>query len=103
MQHFFSRKWLLVRYAVGFVVLPGGFGTLDELFEIVTLRQVNRLQKAPIILFDSYYWQPIVDWAETRALANGLISQEDIDLLIISDDVDEVVQLLKKDCLTTIE
>lgn len=101
MQHFFSRKWLLVRYAIGFVIFPGGFGTLDELFEIVTLRQVNRLQAAPIILFDSNYWAPIIEWATTRALPQGLISQEDIDLLKVTDDIDEVVSLLKQNCIST--
>lgn len=98
MQHFFSRKWLLVRYSVGFVVLPGGFGTLDELFEIVTLRQVKKMQNAPIILFDSYYWQPIIDWAKTRAMPNGLVSQEDLNLLTVTDDVDEVIHILKTRC-----
>lgn len=98
MSHFFSRKWLLVRYAMGFIVFPGGFGTLDELFEIVTLRQTEKMQRAPIILMDSKYWMPIISWAKDQALVHGLVSQEDIDLLIVLDDVDEAAAIIKKYC-----
>lgn len=98
MSHFFSRKWLLVRYAMGFVIFPGGFGTLDELFEIVTLRQTNKMQKAPIILIDSEYWMPIINWAREQALPQGLISQKDIDLFIVLDDVDEAAKIIKDNC-----
>ncbi len=98
MKHFFSRKWLLVRYSVGFVIFPGGFGTLDELFEIVTLEQCYRMPKMPIVLMDKNYWQPILDWARSRALKEGLISEKDLGLIILTDDVDEAVKIIQKYC-----
>jgi uncharacterized protein (TIGR00730 family) len=94
MRHFFARKWLLVRYSIGFIVFPGGFGTLDEFFEIITLRQTSRMQEAPIILIDSEYWSPIVDWMYNRALRDGLISKEDLNLISILDDVDKVANII---------
>lgn len=89
MSHFFSRKWLLVRYSQGFVIFPGGFGTLDELFEIVTLRQTNKMQQAPIILINKDYWQPIIDWQYEKALKNGLISKDDCSIFTVLDSVDD--------------
>ena len=98
MTHFFSRKWLLVRYAVGFVIFPGGFGTMDELFEIVTLVQCNRMQKVPIILIDVGYWQPLVEWIDHRALAYQLIGPEDTKIITIVDTVDEACRLISEQC-----
>lgn len=98
MEHFFSRKWLLVRYAVGFVVFPGGFGTLDELFEVVTLIQCNRMSKVPIILMDRLYWSPLMDWIETRALKEGLISQEDTKIIRVTDSVQEAAEIMIREC-----
>jgi len=98
MTHFFSRKWLLVRYSVGFVVFPGGFGTLDELFEIVTLVQCNRMAKVPIVLMDKSYWQPLVDWVDHRALAYHLIEPKDKDLFTIVDTPEEAFEIIRKAC-----
>jgi uncharacterized protein (TIGR00730 family) len=98
MDYFFTRKWLLVRYAVGFVIFPGGFGTLDEFFEIITLRQTKHMQEAPIILMNSDYWQPMIQWAHEKALKNGLIDEQDIKLFHVLDSVDEAVEILKRDC-----
>lgn len=94
-QHFFARKWLLVRYSIAFVVFPGGFGTLDELFEIITLRQTDHMQTAPIILIDSAFWNPLLEWSKHYALPKGFISQEDIDLLVVVDDVEQVIEIIK--------
>ena len=99
MKHFFARKWLLVRYAVGFVIFPGGFGTLDELFEIVTLVQCNRMAKVPIILVDRLYWSPIMDWIETRAFKMGLIGEGDASIIRITDSVEEAAEIIKRECL----
>jgi uncharacterized protein (TIGR00730 family) len=98
MDHFFTRKWLLVRYAVGFVIFPGGFGTLDEFFEIITLRQTQHMQEAPIILMNSDYWQPMIEWVHQKALKNNLINEQDIKLFQVLDSVDEAVEILKRDC-----
>ncbi len=98
MNHFFTRKWLLVRYSVGFIVFPGGFGTLDELFEVVTLIQCNRMAKVPIILIDRLYWSPLMDWIETRALKEGLIGHGDAAIIRVTDDVIEAAEIIKREC-----
>ncbi len=98
MDHFFARKWLLVRYSVGFVLFPGGFGTMDELFEVVTLVQCNRMSSVPIILVDKQYWGPIIEWIEQRALPAGLISKEDTTIITAVDTVQEAVDVLRHWC-----
>ncbi len=98
MNHFFTRKWLMVRYSIGFAVFPGGFGTLDELFEIITLVQCYKMPKMPIVLMDTRYWEPIVHWMKSRALKHGLISEKDLDLIYVTSDVQEAVQILCKHC-----
>jgi uncharacterized protein (TIGR00730 family) len=85
-HYFFTRKVMFVRYASGFVVFPGGFGTLDELFEAATLRQTQKIRYFPIVLFDSNYWAGLVDWLKTSMLADGYINPEDVERLAITDD-----------------
>ncbi len=99
MDNFSSRKWLLIRYSGGFAVFPGGFGTLDELTELLTLIQTNKRERAPIVLIGVDYWKPLMTWIHESALAHGLISQKDITLFTITDDVDEALKLLKAHCL----
>lgn len=96
MDHFFTRKWLLVRYAQGFVIFPGGFGTLDEFFEIITLRQTKKMQLAPIVLMNKDYWNPIVEWSQTKALENKLIDIDDLKLFTVVDTVDEAFAVLNE-------
>ncbi|MFH1461339.1 MAG: LOG family protein [bacterium] len=98
MKHFFARKWLLVRYSLGFVVFPGGFGTLDEFFEVLTLIQTSKMKKMPLILFDKTYWKLIIDWAEKSALENDLISQKDLELVHITSSIDEAADIIIKYC-----
>jgi uncharacterized protein (TIGR00730 family) len=98
MTHFFSRKWLLVRYSVGFVVFPGGFGTMDELFEIVTLIQCNRMAKVPVVLVDAGYWQPLVEWIDHRALMYNLITPEDKKIITIVNTVEEAFKIISEQC-----
>jgi len=98
MPYFFSRKWLLVRYAVGFVIFPGGFGTMDELSEIITLVQTNKMAKVPIVLIDKGFWAPLFEWIQTRALARGLIGHDDIHLIICVDTAEEAFDILKMGC-----
>jgi uncharacterized protein (TIGR00730 family) len=90
-RHFFARKVMFVRYASAFVIGPGGFGTLDELFESLTLIQTGKVRDFPVVLFDSAYWQPLLDWIKERLLADEMISPEDVELLEVTDSVDEAV------------
>jgi TIGR00730 family protein len=99
MDHFFARKWLLVRYSVGFVVFPGGFGTMDELCEVLTLIQTNRMKKMPIVLMDKDYWEPFHRLIHEKMLANDLIAEKDDHIIdAITDDVDEAYEIIVKGC-----
>jgi uncharacterized protein (TIGR00730 family) len=89
--HFYSRKVMLVKASEGFVLFPGGFGTLDELFEALTLIQTGKVLHFPVVLFDSAYWQPLLEFVHERLLDAGMISPEDLDLLSLTDDPDEAV------------
>ena len=85
-EHFYARKTMFVKAAEGYVVFPGGFGTMDELFESLTLIQTGKVLHFPVVLFGSDYWRPLLDWIKGRLLADGLISPEDLDLLELTDD-----------------
>ena len=98
MAHFFARKWLLVRYSVGFVVFPGGFGTMDELFEIVVLVQCNRMARVPIILMDSEFWAPLMAWVDERAITNKLIDPLDKNIMTVVDTPEEAFKILQHFC-----
>ena len=93
-RYFFARKLMFVRYASGFVTFPGGFGTLDELTEALTLIQTAKIRHFPLILTGADYWKPFVDWVSTRLVGDGLISPQDLDLMFVTDDLDEIVELL---------
>lgn len=99
-RYFFVRKTMFVKYSNGFVIFPGGFGTLDELFEALTLVQTHKIHRFPIILFDKAYWAPLLEWIEGSLLRDGMISPEDMNLLVLVDTIDEVVQILL-DCYTS--
>ncbi len=93
-RHFFSRKVMFVKYASAYVVMPGGFGTLDELAEILTLIQTGKSRHFPIILMVSEFWQPLVEWFKNTLVNQGTISPQDLDLFQIIDDPDEVVETI---------
>lgn len=93
-RYFFARKTMFVKYAEGFVVLPGGFGTFDELFEALTLVQTHKVTEFPIILLGSDYWSGLLDWLRGPVLARGTISAVDLELLRITDDADEAVKIV---------
>jgi uncharacterized protein (TIGR00730 family) len=93
-RYFFARKTMFVKYSQGFIVLPGGFGTLDELFEAVTLVQTQKVTSFPIVLMGSDYWGGLFDWLRGAVLEAGTVSARDIDLLHLTDDVDEAVELI---------
>jgi len=90
-RHFYVRKTMFVKAAEGFVVFPGGFGTVDELFEALTLIQTGKVLHFPVVLFDTDYWGELLDWVRGELLADGMISPDDLDLLYTTDDVDEVL------------
>jgi uncharacterized protein (TIGR00730 family) len=91
-RHFYARKVMFVKAAEGFLIFPGGFGTLDELYESLTLIQTGKVLHFPVVLFDSAYWKPMLDWIEGRLLADGMISPEDLDLLGVTDSVEDAVK-----------
>ena len=90
-HHFYARKVMLVKAAEGFILFPGGFGTLDELFESLTLIQTDKVREFPVVLIGTGYWRGLVEWMTEHALATGKISPEDLDLLYVTDDVAEAV------------
>jgi uncharacterized protein (TIGR00730 family) len=90
-RYFFVRKTMFVKYAQAFVIFPGGYGTLDELFESLMLVQTGKIDHFPIILVGSRYWAPLLDWLRTTVVAEGKMAEADLDLTRVSDDVDEVV------------
>jgi uncharacterized protein (TIGR00730 family) len=90
-RHFYVRKTMFVKAAEGFVVFPGGFGTVDELFEALTLIQTGKVLHFPVVLFDTDYWGELLDWIKGELLADGMISPDDLDLLFATDDVEEVI------------
>ena len=94
MDHFFERKWLLVSHSIGFAVFPGGYGTLDELFEILTLMQCGRMPIMPVVLMGVEYWTPVLAFFQQRALRDGLIGKDDLDLFILTDDLDTAVSVI---------
>jgi len=95
-HYFFTRKVMFVRYASGFVVFPGGFGTLDELFEAATLRQTQKIRHFPIVLFGSAYWRGLIDWLRDAALRDGNIVATDVQALVSTDEFDAVIAALER-------
>jgi uncharacterized protein (TIGR00730 family) len=93
-RYFFVRKTMFVKYAVAFVIFPGGFGTLDELFEALTLIQTHKIHNFPVILVGSAYWQGLLDWIHGAMLAEGKIDKQDLSLLVVTDDPHEVRRLV---------
>jgi len=95
-KYFFIRKVMFVKYAVAYVIMPGGFGTMDELFEALTLIQTKRIKSFPVILMGREYWQGLLDWLRDTMLRGGKILPEDLDIIEIIDDPDEVVRHIQK-------
>ena len=94
-RYFFARKTMFVKYARGFIVLPGGFGTMDELFEAMTLVQTQKVTAFPIVLVDSSYWGGLLDWMRERMVGDGKASEQDLQLLQVVDSVDEAVDAVR--------
>lgn len=95
-RYFFVRKVMFVKYAVAYIILPGGFGTMDELFESITLIQTHKIKPFPVIMVGSDYWKGLLDWMKDVVLKEGRISSTDLDILQVIDDPTEVVKTIKK-------
>ena len=95
-KYFFVRKVMFMKYSQAFICMPGGFGSMDELFESLTLIQTERIKPFPIVLVGSEFWSGLVDWLKDKMLGNGNINKEDLDLFVLLDDADEVVEYIKK-------
>jgi len=95
-HHFFTRKVMLVKYAVAFVIMPGGLGTLDELTEVLTLIQTHKIKPFPVVLFGSEFWKGFLDWLRGTVLSRNYISEKDFELLRVLDRPDEVVEAIRR-------
>src|SRR3954452_14512904 len=95
-RYFFARKTMFIKYSQAFICLPGGFGTLDELFEALTLVQTKKVTKFPVVLFGSEYWGGLYEWIKNSVLAEGKISPHDLDLLHVTDDIDDAVRVVQE-------
>jgi uncharacterized protein (TIGR00730 family) len=95
-NYFFIRKVMFIKYASAYIAMPGGFGTLDEVFEVITLIQTKRIKPFPIILVDGAYWSGLVDWIRARLEARAMISPGDLDIIQIIDDPEEIVATVKR-------
>jgi uncharacterized protein (TIGR00730 family) len=93
-RYFFVRKTMFVKYAQGFVIFPGGYGTLDELFEALTLVQTGKIEHFPIVMFGEQYWRGLLEWIDDRLAGDGKIERSDLDLVQVTNDVEEVVSLM---------
>lgn len=98
-RYFFIRKLMFVKYAVGYVVMPGGGGTVDELFEAFVLMQTSRIKPFPVVLYKSDFWQPMLEWMRTSMVDYGFIKPEEIDMLVVRDTPEDVVEYIKKNAM----
>jgi len=95
-RHFYVRKLMLVKYALAFIIMPGGLGTLDELTEVLTLIQTHKIKPFPVIIIDSSYWKGLLAWLRSSVLSNNFVSEEDFNLLRICDDADSVSDVVQE-------
>lgn len=94
-RYFFARKVMFVKHSMGYVCMPGGFGTMDEFFEALTLMQTNRIYHAPLILYGTEFWQGLIDWMKHTFTMYDTVSNIDFDLFTLTDDIDEIVTIMK--------
>ena len=95
-HYFFVRKVMFIKYAVAYIILPGGFGTMDELFESITLIQTHKIRPFPVILVGSNYWKGLLDWIKEVVLKEGKISPSDLEILQVTDEPEEIIKIIKK-------
>lgn len=95
-KYFFIRKVMFIKYAMAYIAMPGGFGTMDELFEVITLIQTHRIKPFPVILVGSAYWNGLLEWIRERLLTDSRISEKDLDIIQVLDEPAEIVDAVKK-------
>jgi uncharacterized protein (TIGR00730 family) len=95
-KYFFIRKVMFVKYAVAYIIIPGGFGTLDELFEALTLIQTKRIKSFPVVLIDSQYWQGLIDWIKGTLIKERAISESDLDIITVVETPEQAVRIIKR-------
>lgn len=95
-RYFFARKVMFVKHSMGYICMPGGFGTLDEFFEALTLIQTHKIYPFPLVLFGAEFWQGLLDWINTTLIARGVISRDDLQWITVTDDIDHVVEIMRK-------
>jgi uncharacterized protein (TIGR00730 family) len=95
-KHFFVRKVMLVKYAIAFIIMPGGLGTMDEVTEVLTLIQTHKIRPFPVIMYDSKFWKGFLEWLRGTVLTRGYVSEEDFDLLRVCDDPNSVIETVQK-------
>lgn len=100
MEYFFARKWLMINFSIAFAIFPGGFGTLNELFEVLVLIKTESLPGTPVVLIGKDYWQPLLDWLKTHSIKEGLITAIDLNLIKVTDDLQEAFCLIQERCRT---
>jgi uncharacterized protein (TIGR00730 family) len=93
-SYFFMRKWLLIKYSSGFIIFPGGIGTVDEVFEVFNLIKTGKIQRVPVVLFDTEYWQPIIDWYD-KAVQKQFVLEEYKDLFMVTNDINKAVASIR--------
>jgi len=98
LDYFFARKWLLTQYSVGFIIFPGGFGTVDELSDILTLVQTKQMKKVPIVLIGKEYWRPFMEWVTDEALRHGFVKEEHVKLFSVTDDPYKAFCFVRGEC-----
>lgn len=98
LEYFFARKWLMTRHSQAFVVFPGGFGTMDELMDVLTLMQTKKTERVPIVLVGRDYWNYFMMWLNNSAVVDGLILKEDLELFSVTDNIDEIFLIVCKEC-----
>lgn len=98
LNYFFARKWLLTRFSRAYIIFPGGFGTFDEMFEILTLIQTNKMERKPVLLIGVEFWTPLLDWLNGEVLKHSAVDLKELELFVLTDDVEHAVAIVKEVC-----
>ncbi len=98
LNYFFARKWLLTRFSKAYIIFPGGFGTFDEMFEILTLIQTRQMDRKPVILIGVEFWKPFLDWLNGQVLFHGAVDLRELELFVLTDDVEQAFKIIKDVC-----
>lgn len=98
LDYFFARKWLLTRFSKAYIVFPGGFGTFDEMFEVLTLIQTKKMLRKPVILVGVEFWAPLLNWLNGEVIIHGAVDTRELELFVLTDDINEVLKIIRDVC-----